>query len=142
MDMIGLNDVLTNIGDFAARQWSPDLNRVTMQPVANGARGDLFNGKEAGSYLWSGASNAYSDSDIAGYRRPRAVQRNSPLQVRRMYERNLMEAARLIKAAFDGNGYARLMFRDAMYGDRRIMEALSISDFPNLFGDVIDRAVL
>lgn len=151
--MIDFIEVLKNVGDFPGRQWSPGDARgaapLILNPGAASSRGDLFdpsqiNSREsnAGAYRWEGFHNAYDDNDIAGYRRPKYVTRETPQQVRRMYESNMMAASRLIKSAFDGNGYARLMFRDAMMGSRRIQEALSISDFPNLFGDVIDRAVL
>lgn len=48
------------------------------------------------------------------------------------YERKMAEAAKLIVNAFRGNRRAILT----------LSEAMSTSDFPNLFGDVIDRAVL
>ncbi len=130
---ITFSDVLSNIGDFARRQWSPDNERMTPRPFSEARGGELIRP------AWEGASgNAYSDDDIRGYRGVRVP----PAQVKRMYERDLMEASRLIKAAFDGNGYARLMLKDAMTNPRMFREALSISDFPNLFGDVIDRVVL
>ncbi len=140
-------DVLKNVGDFPTRQWSPGDGQgrpplITNPGRVSGGTRDMFNANESGSYGWEGASNTYDDNDVAGYRRPRYITKETPLQVKRKYERNLIEATRLIKGAFDGNGYAKLMFRDAMMGNRRIQEALSISDFPNLFGDVIDRAVL
>ena len=129
-------EVLTNIGDFAGREWSPDLQRQTAQPIFAGE-------SRPGQLLpadWQGQSNAYTDDDIRGYRR--TGKRFTEAQVRRLYEDNLLRAAKLVKKAFDGNDYARLNMRDAMRGDRRVTEALGISDFPQLFGDVIDRAVL
>ena len=131
--MIGFNDILQNIGDFARAQWTPGESTSPARQH-EGARGERL------TPAFDGMSNAYTDDDIRGYRTPRSPQRLSAREVKRRYERDLMEATRLIKAAFDGNSYARLMMRDAMRGGFR--EALSISDFPNLFGDVIDRAVL
>lgn len=49
-----------------------------------------------------------------------------------MYERRLAEAASIVFRAFNGS-------RHDMF---RFQEALATSDFPYLFGDVIDRAVL
>ena len=49
-----------------------------------------------------------------------------------IYERRLHEARSIIYKAMTGTRRDRLRFE----------EALTISDFPNLFGDVIDRAVL
>ena len=51
---------------------------------------------------------------------------------RQAYERKMMEARRIIVNAFRGGDLARYVFK----------EALSTSDFPQLFGDVIDRSVL
>jgi hypothetical protein len=48
------------------------------------------------------------------------------------YQRRLHEASKLILRGLTGSKRDRL----------NLEEALSISDFPNLFGDVIDRAVL
>src|SRR5579864_5865420 len=51
---------------------------------------------------------------------------------RKAYERRMTEAARMIYRGFNGSR------RDLL----TLQEAMSTSDFPNLFGDVIDRAVL
>lgn len=51
---------------------------------------------------------------------------------RMMYERKLHEARNLVLKALTGSRHDQF----------RLQEALSTSDFPNLFGDVIDRAVL
>lgn len=51
---------------------------------------------------------------------------------KRMHEARLHEASKLIVRAFTGSK------RDLL----NLQEAMSISDFPQLFGDVIDRAVL
>ena len=130
--MIGFSEILNNIGDFARHQWNPQEGFSVTNPGRESARP-----KDLMTPMWEGRSNAYSDDDTRGYRVIRPV---TQAQYKRLYERDLMEATKLIKAAFDGNGYAKLMMRDAMTGQFR--EALSISDFPKLFGDVIDRAVL
>lgn len=48
------------------------------------------------------------------------------------YKRDLVEAARLYRRVLEGDSYARLRF----------VEAMSTSDFPKLFGDVLDRQLL
>ena len=63
---------------------------------------------------------------IASYRQ-RMLETN-----RRRYEQRMMEMARLTVRAFTGSKRDLLNFQEAM----------SIGDFPNLFGDVIDRSVL
>lgn len=50
----------------------------------------------------------------------------------RSYRGDLLEAARLVERVYRGDRYAGLMFR----------EALTTSDFPALFGDILDRQVL
>jgi hypothetical protein len=129
--MIGFSEILSNIGDFGRRQWEPQEGFTITNPGRANKMGELM------APIWEGKSNAFSDDDVRGFRAVRPI---TDAQRKRLYERDLMEATKLIKSAFDGNGYAKLMLRDAMVG--RFREALSISDFPNLFGDVIDRAVL
>jgi len=51
---------------------------------------------------------------------------------REAYRRDLLEAARLVERVYRGDRWAGMMFR----------EALTTSDFPALFGDVLDRQVL
>lgn len=58
--------------------------------------------------------------------------REANLANRQRYESRLAEAAKLIYRAFTGSRW------DVM----RLQEAMSTSDFPKLFGDVIDRSVL
>ena len=85
-----------------------------------------------------GEGNAYIDTE-PGMRRVSAPQR---AQAKRLYERDLMVVSKTFKRAFSGDDYARLAIRDAFRGGGPLREALSISDFPNLFGDIIDRAVV
>jgi hypothetical protein len=68
-----------------------------------------------------------------GYMATHAVARRiQERRGRRYYEQRIAEAARIIHRGFNGSK------RDLL----NLQEAMSISDFPNLFGDVIDRAVL
>jgi hypothetical protein len=48
------------------------------------------------------------------------------------YRANLLEAARLVRNVLSGSRWAALKFR----------EALTTSDFPSLFGDILDRQIL
>ncbi len=83
---------------------------------------------------------AFRDSEPGYARKPWQRAQEFQGMRKRMYERDMMAATSLIKGAFDGNDLHRIYLKRAMGGGFR--EALSISDFPNLFGDVIDRAVL
>lgn len=123
MSGIGFDQVLKNIGDFG-RGFLPLPGGEKHGVDGNGVR------------LGEGARQFGSEGDReAGYRS--VVSRK---QMERAYERDLMEASRLIRRAFNGDKYATLMLGDAMMG--RFREALSTSDFPTLFGDIIDRSVL
>lgn len=66
-----------------------------------------------------------------GYGRPWQRQQSNPLR-KKMYEARFAEACRMVVRAFTGSR------RDLL----NLQEAMSISDFPQLFGDVIDRSVL
>src|SRR5690349_24991049 len=81
----------------------------------------------------------YRGDDERGYLRTRTGAILSG-QRRKMWEAEMVKACALIKRAMEGNDYARLMLRDAMRGGFK--EAMSISDFPSLFGDIIHRSVL
>ncbi len=112
--MVNLTEVLKNPGDyFAARAG------ITREGL-NLARG----GVEL-IPSWQGG-NPYEDRE-PGY--GRIAQGN--LRENRYWAR-FKEATQLIESAMNGNPYARLLLKEAM----------STSDFPQLFGDVIDRAVL
>jgi hypothetical protein len=65
------------------------------------------------------------DGNEAGYAAVRAQQSAA-------YRRNFLEAARLYDRVLRGDRWAMLKFQ----------EALTTSDFPKLFGDIIDRQVL
>lgn len=85
-------------------------------------------------------------SDAAGYgqfeagTRRLGGQRYTDVQRRNLYYRDLKEAWGLFKRTLDGNEIARFQFKQAMRGGFR--EAMTISDFPTLFGDIIDRSLL
>lgn len=128
--MISFSEVLTNVGDFvrnARADWMPGDASGHDPVIAD--RGMHTQRGEVLSPIWEGRSNAYSDDDVKGFRMVRPVTQGERV---RIYETNMLNAARLIKSAFDGNGYAKLALKEAM----------STSDFPQLFGDVIDRSVL
>lgn len=115
--MIPFIDVVNNYGDFGRKVPNP------FQGAFAGAREGALRGAAEDLALYSGA-NAYNDRE-PGYAPVRS--RQDP-----RYQRRLYEAAQLIARAITGSK------RDLL----NLQEAMSISDFPNLFGDVIDRAVL
>ncbi len=133
--MIGFNDVLTNFADFPLRL-APGGPR-SGAPLYSREASMQGPGEQFQSYS---GSNAYTDQEDGYRRKPWQVAQSFAGQRKRMYESDLMAATSLIKRAFDGDEFARINLKRAMRGGFR--EALSISDFPNLFGDVIDRAVL
>lgn len=120
--MTSFMDVVRNWGDF---------NRPIPVPTFGGQRAGVQEGFRLSE--WDGTAQGAEEK---GYRRagvPAGVHR-------RMYESDMIRAMALVKSAFDGNDLARFHLKRAMGGGLR--EAMSISDFPNIFGDVIDRAVL
>lgn len=60
------------------------------------------------------------------------LQESGYAAMRRERSERFLEAARLVKRVLEGNRWAGLMFREAM----------TTSDFPHLFGQIIDRQVL
>jgi len=87
-------------------------------------------------------------SDAAGYgefergTRQVGVRKFTEKQQQREYQRQLKEAMSLFRKTLAGDELAGYFFKRAMKNDRQVREALGISDFPNLFGDIIDRSVL
>lgn len=125
-----LQNVIANFGDFRP---SYDLGPVSAisQPGRESVRpgsGRTVLVRESGTEL-----------DEPGLRRITAPQR---AHLKRLYERDMMVVSAAFRRAFTGDDYARLAIRDAFHGGGPLREALSISDFPNIFGDIIDRAVL
>jgi hypothetical protein len=124
--MIGLNDVVKNWGDFdTSGTWHANFG---------GMREGQDPRRFAAVDMVPDSSGAFSASDrepgygrVSNYTRAVVAQRG-----RRYYESRMAEAASIIFRGFNGSK------RDLL----NLQEAMSISDFPNLFGDVIDRAVL
>ena len=115
--MIPFSDVAKNWGDFKA-PWVKS--------------GGAFDGGDARAFegLLRDTNRSVNEdgyAPVANYG-PRVIQRRG----RRYYEHRMSEAAQIIYRGFNGSK------RDLL----NLQEAMSISDFPNLFGDVIDRAVL
>lgn len=120
-------DVVNNWGDFGRRVENP--LKANFGGMSEGLDPRRMSAEQLATY--SGA-NAYTDKEpgygAVGSYSQRTVQRIG----KRMYETRLGEAARLIYRGFTGSR------RDQL----NLIEAMAIGDFPNLFGDVIDRAVL
>ena len=123
--MTSFLDVVNNWGDLGRKIANP------LKANFGGAR----EGTQVGERLadWDGSAQGASEP---GFRRAGMP----PRVARRLYEADMIQATGLIKAAFRGSDIARFHLKRAMQGGVR--EAMSISDFPHLFGDVIDRAVL
>lgn len=117
---IGLDQVVKNWGDFSpSGQWHPNFG---------GMQEGRLNGSAENLPLMGG-----SGIGEAGYRHAGSYARQvQEKRGRRFYESRMMEASRIIYRGFNGSR------RDLL----NLQEAMSTSDFPNLFGDVIDRAVL
>lgn len=58
--------------------------------------------------------------------------RRAPRTPSKQYQRNLWEARKLLDRVLSGDRWAALQFQEAM----------TVSDFPTYFGDVIDRSIL
>ena len=118
--MTPFTEVAKNWGDFKA-PW-----------VRNGGAYDGNESRSIEGLLRDNGANAYRDSE-PGYGSVANISRKMfERRGRRYYEHRMSEAASLIYRGFRGSK------RDLL----NLQEAMSISDFPNLFGDVIDRAVL
>ena len=136
--MISFAEVVKNYGDFTSTarfsQLPPGI--AINNPGVSGAA-DARDIKEGLYQPWRG-----NQTD----REPGYVPIRQPLpgDPRRMlYERKLYEGARMLNRALRGDKWAILSINEAMNGrPLRVTEALSISDFPNIFGDIIDRAVI
>src|SRR5579885_186424 len=114
--MIGLNDVLKNWGDFKGNSWVPN-----------------FGGMREGLKAFDGAEALGENVDTRGLGSAHGYREAMMRRIgKRRYEARLAEAAKIIYRGFNGSRRDLLAFQEAM----------SISDFPNLFGDVIDRSVL
>lgn len=141
--MIGFSEILQNFGDFAsgARRLEPHTSAITYA----GRSGAEFHSGDVREGLYRPYTNIPNDREPGrGFDREpgmAAVRRYSEADRRySAYQRDLYEASKLLTRALRGDSFARLMVKEAMYGKFR--EALSVSDFPNIFGDIIDRAVI
>ncbi len=122
--MLKFVDVVKNYGDFPAR--GHEVAYGGMREGLDNTRAiDLIAfGEGAGASPT--VTGERGEMSVSAYRQQMAGRR------RAVYERRLFEASKLIYRGLTGGARDRLNFQ----------EALSISDFPHLFGDVIDRAVL
>jgi hypothetical protein len=120
--MIKFVDVVKNFGDMPMRGYETHFG---------GAREGLDTSRAIAFEGWERPAQAdflgeSGELSADGFRRRMAVRGKA------LYERRLYEASKIIYRGLTGSKRDRL----------NLEEALSISDFPNLFGDVIDRAVL
>lgn len=135
--MVAFADVVKNFGDFAsgARELQPHVSGGITYPGQHGAAFDARDMREGLYTPWRG-SKGDQEPGMIPVRRPG---QGDPR--RALYERRLYEGAQMFTRALRGDSLARLAINEAMTGGR-YREALSISDFPNIFGDIIDRAVI
>lgn len=123
-------DVIKNWGDFTP---SYDL-----APRVSALSYTGREGVRTGSMLEAGAGFSAAGLDEPGLRRVGITNQ----QARRMYMRDLGIVAEALKRSQHGDAWATLAVKEAFHGGGPLREALSVSDFPNLFGDIIDRAIL
>jgi hypothetical protein len=119
---IPLMDVVNNWGDFGRRVENP-MRGAYQREGLNLTRAEQFS-------AWSGDPNTEREPGHVMVSGVRAAALEGAR--RRMYEAQISSVARLTQRAFTGSKRDLLNFQEAM----------STSDFPNLFGDIIDRAVL
>src|SRR5690348_13394674 len=127
--MIPFLDVVNNWGDFAARVPNPfkeSYARGGGQPIVG-----LDSSRAVEMEQYTGMS-AYDDREPGMRSAERTRARYMERWGKRVYEARLNEVMKMTLKAFRGSKRDMVNFSEAM----------SISDFPNLFGDVIDRAVL
>lgn len=117
--MIGLDQVVKNWGDFD--------NSGSWRANFGGMREGRLDGNAEGLQIMPGGEREPGYGRTADW-----VQRVTEKRGKRFYESQMMRAAQIIYRGFNGSR------RDLL----NLQEAMSTSDFPNLFGDVIDRAVL
>ena len=123
--MTSFMDVVNNWGDLGRKIANP------LKAHFGGTREGVTIGERLAD--WDGSAQGINEP---GFRRAGMP----PEVAQRLYEADMIQATGLIKAAFRGSDIARFHLKRAMQGGVR--EAMTISDFPHLFGDVIDRAVL
>lgn len=123
--MIPFQDTVKNWGDFKPSM-APGIGQFV------GGREGLLRGPAVELGEWMGGPPRTVHEPGFGNLSHRVREVYSELARRRRYEARLAEAARVIYRGF--NGTKRDLFN--------LQEAMSIGDFPNLFGDIIDRSVL
>lgn len=116
--MAAFADILKNIGDFERGQGGALQFMGTTHYERDGRPGEKL------ATVWGPRESVKEP----GYR-PLGLTRP---EMKRIYEQRLMAAADLVHRAFHGTK------RDMV----NLEEAMSTSDFPALFGDIIDRSVL
>ena len=134
--MVSFQEVVKNFGDFTsgARDLAPHVSGIT-NPGQAGAQYDARDVREGLYQPWRGSLTDKEPGMVPVRRPQQGDQRHA------MYQRRLYEGAQVLNRALRGDTLARLAINEAMTGGR-YREALSISDFPNIFGDIIDRAVI
>lgn len=123
MSMIPFAEVAKNWGDFPGGS----------SPVRFGS-GQAREGGLNGSAEFLG-DYAYGDRHREaepGFGSPWRKMREAHPAIQRRYQAKLYEAGKLVYRGFTGGRRETI----------NLQEAMSIGDFPNLFGDIIDRAVL
>lgn len=136
--MTPFTDIIRNWGDFPLAPIGPTGIRSGQPLTTRSGFNERAYPSEAFQEYPSYA--AHTDAEPGFRRAPWRQHQNFVGMRRRMYESDMMAAMGLLKRAFDGDELNRYYLKRAMRGGFR--EALTTSDFPNLFGDVIDRAVL
>lgn len=115
--------------------FSQYIDSVRMTETDNGARGATFDSPQIGG---EAEVIATTEAGSDGYQIPRqalapeAGYRPAPSNPGVEYRRLFHEAQKLVEGALSGNRWKML----------RLQEAMTTSDFPVLFGDVLDRSVL
>ena len=122
--MIKFVEAVKNYGDLPMRGYEVSYGGAR-EGLDNTRAVDLMAFGEGGGATPT-VTGERGEVSIAGWRQQASGRR------RVTYERRLFEASKLILRGLTGSKRDRL----------NLQEALSISDFPHLFGDVIDRSVL
>lgn len=136
--MVSFNEVVKNYGDFASASRFASLPPgITINNPGVSGAADARDIREGLYTPWRGSQTDKEPGMVP----VRVPGQGDPR--RALYERKLFEASKVLNQALRGNKWAILSINEAMNGrPLRVTEALSISDFPNIFGDIIDRAVI
>jgi hypothetical protein len=136
--VVSFNEVVKNYGDFASASRFASLPPgITINNPGVSGAADARDIREGLYTPWRGSQTDKEPGMVP----VRVPGQGDPR--RALYERKLFEASKVLNQALRGNKWAILSINEAMNGrPLRVTEALSISDFPNIFGDIIDRAVI